>query len=291
MHPRSLLASLFVCLAITGCATKPDQSASLKSAYAPMTAPEHGPLTANEPIKMEPTAWIKPESPNRDGGLFGSRSLGGRTISVGSLTDIHLNDKEVVLTFDDGPMPGKTRRILDILDRFHVKASFMMIGQMAQSHPELAREVLARGHAIGSHTYSHRNLASMSFDMAMNEFARGEKAVSDAVDTPVGFFRFPYLSDSRRLRGALTNRGVVVMDVDIDSKDYFKTSPNAVLNKTLNAIHRRGKGIILMHDIHNRTIAMLPMLLTRLDAEGYHVVSLRYKRSRLPQGSLVASIF
>jgi peptidoglycan/xylan/chitin deacetylase (PgdA/CDA1 family) len=291
MQFKLIIASVVSSIMIAGCSTtKPQQDGapSLKSSYAPVSK-EHRHLGANDPVKMEPTAWMKPESPTRSDSIFSHGGLAGRTLSVGSISDIRLQDKELILTFDDGPMPGKTEQILDVLDRFHVKASFMMVGQMARSHPEIARDVIRRGHAVGSHTFSHKNLAALNFESAMAEIDKGEHAVSDAIDAPVGFFRFPYLADTRKIRAALANRGTVVMDVNIDSKDYFKSSPNAVLERTMAVIHAQRKGIILMHDIHSRTVAMLPLLLSRLENEGYEIVTLRYRRSRLPEGGLVAS--
>ncbi|MCD2177667.1 polysaccharide deacetylase family protein [Rhizobium sp. C1] len=291
MQIKPLFAVALSCLMLAGCnttKTEKDGEPSLKSSYAP-GADEHRRLKANDPVKMEPTAWIKPGSPARVGSIFSSGGLAGRTLSVGSISDIQLADKELILTFDDGPMPGKTEQILDVLDRFQVKASFMMVGQMARSHPEIARDVVRRGHSIGSHTFSHRNLAALNFETAMAEIDKGQHAVSDAVDAPVGFFRFPYLADTRKIRSALANRGTVVMDVNIDSKDYFKSSPNAVLERTMAVIHHQRKGIILMHDIHARTVSMLPLLLSRLEDEGYKVVTLRYRRSRTPEGGLFAS--
>lgn len=289
MQLRTLFLSLAACLVAASCTTNkaPDAAASLKTAYAPTEKRIHR-LTADEPVRMEPTAWLKPEAPAGHDSIFSRGGLPGRTLDVGSISDIKLADKELILTFDDGPMPGKTERILDILDRFHVKANFMMVGQMARNYPAIARDVIRRGHSVGSHTFSHKNLAAMRFDAAIAEIDKGQHAVSTAVDAPVGFFRFPYLSDTHRLRSALAARGTVVMDVNIDSKDYFKSSPTAVLNRTMAIIHNQRKGIILMHDIHARTVAMLPLLLSRLENEGYHIVTLRYRRSRLPEGGLVA---
>ncbi len=187
-----------------------------------------------------------------------------------------------------GTMAGSFVEITGQLDAFGVKATFLMVGQMAETYPSIARSVVARGHSIGSHTYRHRNLASMSFDSALSEIQRGEKAVQKATATDAAFFRFPYLSDTRRLRSALTARGEVIMDVDVDSKDYFKDGPAKVAERTMAALNRRGRGIILMHDIHKRTATMLPAMLNELKAQGYKVVALRYKRSRMPE-QMIAS--
>ncbi|MCM2455414.1 polysaccharide deacetylase family protein [Rhizobium sp. CG4] len=266
---RAISAAALVSVCLSGCAGKPNlNGASLKTSFA-ATMPVHGPVHANDPVAMSPVAWMRPGSP------FG---LAGRDIVVSSFSDISLANKEVVLSFDDGPVPGKTESILATLDEFGVKATFLMVGEMAKSHPDIAKKVVADGHSIGSHTFRHPNLRSLSFDQAMSEISRGANAVATATDTDAAFFRFPYLADTGRLRHALDSRGMVIMDVQVDSKDYFKDSPAIVASRTMDALRHRGSGIILMHDIHKRTASMLPALLTQLKAEGYKVVHLRYKK-------------
>lgn len=219
--------------------------------------------------------------------------LAGRTLRVGSIADIRLARNEVVLTFDDGPVPGRTDAILAALDKHRVKATFLMVGRMARNHPALVRKVASRGHAIGSHTYNHPNLRSMSFDRALDEIAQGRQSVAAAL-IPTGmraapFFRFPYLSDTPALRRHLASKGVVVFDVNIDSKDYFVSSPDQVRARTLAAVKARGSGIILLHDLHQRTATMLPKLLDDLHAAGFKVVNLQPSRSPV-DGLLTASI-
>ncbi|MEM0899873.1 MAG: polysaccharide deacetylase family protein [Pseudomonadota bacterium] len=206
--------------------------------------------------------------------ISGGSKLAGRTLTVQSIGDIQLGDKEVVLTFDDGPVGGRTDSILTTLDRFGVKATFLMVGQMASARPAQVRKVAKRGHSIGSHTMNHPNLARMSFDRAVAEIRRGEAPLRAAGINPT-FFRFPYLADTQALRNYLSRRGIVVLDADIDSKDYFKVSPAAVAARTMRTLRQRGKGIILMHDLHARTATMLPDLLRQMEREGYKVVHLQ----------------
>ncbi|MGO7209784.1 polysaccharide deacetylase family protein [Rhizobium ruizarguesonis] len=220
--------------------------------------------------------------------LAGPHHLAGRILEVSSLADLKLQDKEVILSFDDGPIPGRTDKVLAILDQFGVKGAFMMVGEMAEMHPALARKVAQDGNTIGSHTYDHANLASLNFDAAMAEVIKGELAVTKATGTDVSFFRFPYLAESHRLRAAIAMRDMVVMDVDIDSKDYFTTTPVSITQRTMNLLNKRGCGIILMHDIHKRTATMLPTLLSKLEAEGYKVVTLKFKKTEAPN-TVVAS--
>lgn len=281
MFFRVLLASLAISLSVASCATKPPgPEASLKTAYAASPVKTKA-LKASDPVSMEPSSWGGTQTASLDPVTTHSvfdHHLAGRTLDVSSLNDIKLADKEVILTFDDGPMPDKTEHILAALDEFGVKAAFMMVGEMAQAHPEIARKVAEDGNTIGSHTFRHPDLDKMSFDMAMAEVRRGENAVVKAVGSDVNFFRFPYLADTKKLRAAVAMRDLVVMDVDIDSKDYFNVTPVSVMQRTMDLLRKRGRGIILMHDIHRRTAVMLPTLLNRLEKEGYKVVTLHYHK-------------
>ncbi|NGP17810.1 polysaccharide deacetylase family protein [Devosia chinhatensis] len=124
----------------------------------------------------------------------------GRTLAVASTSEIILRPREVILTFDDGPRAGKTPAILDTLEEYGVKATFLMLGSAAKANPKLAREVAERGHTVGSHTYDHIDLNTVSRQEALNEIARGEQAVADALggagQALSPFFRFPYLSQT-----------------------------------------------------------------------------------------------
>jgi peptidoglycan/xylan/chitin deacetylase (PgdA/CDA1 family) len=215
------------------------------------------------------------EMPKR---IFSAGPLSGRTLAVASSADIVLAPGEVVLTFDDGPRPGKTDKILATLDDFGVKASFLMLGSAAQAQPKLAQQVAARGHTVGSHTFAHVDLGKLGRQEALDEIAKGERAVALALagsgQVPAPFFRFPYLSQNSFLRTNLGQSGLVVLDVTIDSKDYYKDRSAVVAARTLARLEARGSGIILFHDIHQRTVDMLPDFLTELRQRGYSVVRL-----------------
>lgn len=273
MHRFLVLSCIALTAVLTACSTTkqtPDTSIKTSSVIAP--------------------EGRKPAEGGDDAAplLSGPHHLAGRTLEVSSLADLKLDKKEVILSFDDGPVPGRTDKVLATLDQFGVKGAFMMVGQMAEMHPALARKVAMDGNTIGSHTYRHANLNALSFDAAMAEVMKGEMAVTKATGTDVSFFRFPYLAESHKLRAAIAMHEMVVMDVDIDSKDYFTGTPVSVTQRTMDLLHKRGRGIILMHDIHRRTATMLPALLSKLEAEGYKVVTLKFKKTRAPS-NLVAS--
>ena len=210
--------------------------------------------------------------------IFAPRNIGGRTLAVSTTADIILKPGEVVLTFDDGPRAGKTETILATLSDYSVKATFLMLGSSAAANPQLAQRVAIAGHTVGSHTYGHVNLANLTRQQAIEEIVKGEEAVSAALagggQKLSPFFRFPYLSQTGFLRTGLIQSGAVVLDVDIDSKDYFKDTPADVAARTLARLEARGSGLILFHDIHQRTVAMLPIFLDQLARRGYSVVRL-----------------
>jgi peptidoglycan/xylan/chitin deacetylase (PgdA/CDA1 family) len=186
--------------------------------------------------------------------------------------------KEVVLTFDDGPWPGTTPRVLDALARECVKATFFLIGQNAVAHPELARRELSAGHTVAHHTFAHPLLDHLSAGTAEAEIDRGMAAVDAALygaaaaapRTP--FFRFPGFASTPDLLGRLEARGIVVFGADLWASDWNHMTPEAELHLTLERLAAAGRGIILFHDTKAQTAAMLPAFLRALKAGGYHVV-------------------
>jgi peptidoglycan/xylan/chitin deacetylase (PgdA/CDA1 family) len=189
-----------------------------------------------------------------------------------------LNDKEVVLTFDDGPWPGTTARVLDTLARECVKATFFLIGQNAAAHPELARRELAEGHTVAHHTWSHLLLDRRPLDAAEAEIDRGMAAVDTALygkaaaEPRTPFFRFPGFVSTPALLERLEARHIVVFDADFWASDWNPMTPEGELDLTLARLAAAGRGILLFHDTKARTAAMLPAFLRALKAGGYGVV-------------------
>jgi peptidoglycan/xylan/chitin deacetylase (PgdA/CDA1 family) len=188
---------------------------------------------------------------------------------------VFLADGEVVLTFDDGPLRPYTRPVLKALDAECTKATFFMVGQMALADPEMAREVARRGHTIGSHTWSHKNLKRLTPLKARGEIELGLSAVSHALGTPPApFFRFPYLSDPLSMVGYLQSRQIGTFSIEVDSTDYRTRDPAAVQRTVMNQLALHHKGIILFHDIQPSTARALPGILALLKAHGYRIVHL-----------------
>lgn len=189
-----------------------------------------------------------------------------------------LAPKELVLTFDDGPWPGTTDRVLDALKRECVRATFFVLGRSAAANPGLVRRELAEGHTIGHHTYRHPLLNRMSLAAADAEIARGVAAVERAARggasaTPATpFFRFPGFAASPPLLERLAARRMVVFGADLWASDWNPMSPGQELKLILGRLGGAGRGIVLFHDTKAQTAAMLPALLRALKARGYRIV-------------------
>ena len=191
-----------------------------------------------------------------------------------------LADKEVVLTFDDGPWPGNTPAVLKALADECTKAVFFSIGKHATYHPEILRQVAAAGHTVGAHTWSHANLNSkkMTEQGAKDEIEKGYSAVKMALGTaPAPFFRFPELQHGPAAVAYLGTRNVAMFSCDVDSFDFRAKDAAQIVNTVMTKIDKLGKGIILMHDFQKHTAEALPTLLRRLKAGGYKVVLMKAK--------------
>lgn len=185
-----------------------------------------------------------------------------------------LRDHEIVLTFDDGPWPGNTERVLKALAENCTKALFFPIGKHAGYHPEILKQVAAAGHTIGSHTWSHKDLSKLSDDEAKAEIEKGIAAVSIALgNKPVGpFFRFPALRHPPEMVKYVGTRNIGIFSTDMDSFDFKMRKPQQVIKSVMSKLEKHGKGIILMHDFQHATAEAVPELFKQLKAGGYKVV-------------------
>ena len=191
-----------------------------------------------------------------------------------------LADKEVVLTFDDGPWPSNTPAVLKALADECTKAVFFPIGKHATYHPEILRQVAAAGHTVGAHTWSHANLNSkkMTEQQAKDEVEKGFSAVKLALGAaPSPFFRFPQLQHGPASMAYLGSRNIAIFSCDLDSFDFRAKDAAQIVNTVMTKLDKQGKGIILMHDFQKHTGEALPALLSRLKAGGYKIVLMRAK--------------
>jgi peptidoglycan/xylan/chitin deacetylase (PgdA/CDA1 family) len=188
-----------------------------------------------------------------------------------------LRDKEVVLTFDDGPWPENSPAVLKALTDMCLKATFFEIGEHATWRPDISKMLAQAGMTIGSHTWSHKDLAKKPYasdiEQAKQEIEMGVSAVHMAVDGPIApFFRFPDLQQPADLMAYLGTRNIAIFSTDIDTFDFKIHKPDDVVKSAMTKLAKNGKGILLMHDFQHATGEALPELLRQLKAGGYKIV-------------------
>lgn len=199
-----------------------------------------------------------------------------------------LADHEVVLTFDDGPMRLLSDKALDILNSQCVKVTYFIIGEMAHYFPDIVRREYASGNTIGTHSYDHPlRFDKISDEKAQWEIDQGIASVGAALGDPAElapFFRIPGLGRTKDVEAELAKRKLIVFSVDVVADDWFRhITPQQIMQRAMSRLERRGRGILLLHDIHPATVLALPGLLQALKQNGFHVVHV------VPAGPAVAS--
>jgi len=205
-----------------------------------------------------------------------------------------LRDHEVVLTFDDGPLPRYSNQVLDILAAQCVKATFFTIGRMAQAFPDGVKRLRAEGHTIGTHSQNHPlRFERMPLEKVAKEVDDGIASVKAALGDDgkdlAPFFRIPGLLRSPQVDELLAARGLMTWSADFPADDWRNVSSARVAALALSRLEAKGKGVLLLHDIHARTVAGLPTILRELKARGFHIVHVVPASAGQPKTPTVAS--
>lgn len=267
----------------------PVETAALaKSAPAASDAPAATAAPATAAVKppvMPPAAATNDDKKNACAGVIGT----SRTIVAGADTPQHiglmqyktslpLKDHEVVLTFDDGPIHTYTPRVLDILAANCVKATFFLVGSMADAYPRLVRRIYNEGHSIGTHSQHHPLTFNRMAEPAIaREVDTGIASVEAAAGDPravAPFFRVPGLKRSKRVDAFLAAHSLIEWSADEVADDWHHgITPQKIVRLAMQRIAARDhRGVLLLHDIHPATAKALPTLLAELKAHGYHIV-------------------
>jgi peptidoglycan/xylan/chitin deacetylase (PgdA/CDA1 family) len=279
--------------ATTGQAAAPTAAPAPRAAAAPAPAPvtTMAPTPARASVTPGPTAAATPPAatpaqtcPGNPNALGVARVVEIDTTGGPGFGFEHfkqhdfLRDHEVVLTFDDGPWPHSTPAVLKALADQCVKAIFFPIGKHATYYPEILKQVLEQGHSVGSHTWSHANLAAKSVQEGKDEIEKGMSAVRMSAGGPtMPFFRFPSLKHPPELVTYLGERNVAIFSTDMDSFDFKMRKGDQVVNAVMTKLKKFGKGIVLMHDFQPHTAEAVPELLKELKANGYKIVHMKAK--------------
>jgi peptidoglycan/xylan/chitin deacetylase (PgdA/CDA1 family) len=187
-----------------------------------------------------------------------------------------LNDHEVVITFDDGPIPPYSNAVLDALAAQCVKATYFLVGEMAKAYPSIVRRIYNAGHTIGTHSQNHPyRFQRLSLDKAESQVATGIESVDAALGDPKAlspFFRIPGLGRTDALEGYLASKSLIIWSADVVADDWKHINANEIVRRAMRRLEEKGRGILLLHDIHPATALAVPVILKQLKERGYHVV-------------------
>jgi len=202
--------------------------------------------------------------------------------------------KEVILSFDDGPHPTLSKKVVDMLDRIGAKAHFLQLGEKVQQYPSITKYVADHGHSIGNHSWDHADFKTLSFEQQVKQISDTNKIIINTIGWIDPFFRYPYGSTTTAMNQFLKDHSEANMLWSIDSNDWKKINADEtirtnvqVLKDTLDQLDQRGRGLVLFHDVHERTIELLPTFLTALYKKGYKIVLLQASNSGLKNNSKI----
>ncbi|MGM0336895.1 polysaccharide deacetylase family protein [Enterococcus sp. AZ008] len=179
-------------------------------------------------------------------------------------SDDIIEEKTVALTFDDGPDPNNTPKLLDILKQEKVNATFFVLGQNAQQYPEIVKVIANQGHEVGNHTYSHRNLSSLNIDELSTEITATDEVIKNITGEYPKYVRPPYGSLNRNAVQVI-NRPII--EWSVDSEDWRSRNVEEIIKKVQSTVY--DGSIILLHDIHSETIQAIPTIIRILKEQGY----------------------
>ncbi len=193
-------------------------------------------------------------------------------VKPATYTQVRVDQPYIAMTFDDGPSSANTRRLLEILKQRNIKATFFLIGQNAASNPDLVRRILADGHEIGNHSWTHPQLSKLSDDRVTTEINKTQDAIKDASGFTPTLLRPPYGAITARQREWIESQfGLSIILWSVDPFDWKRPGASVITQRILSQV--RPGAIILSHDIHKQTVDAMPATLDSLIAKGYKFVT------------------
>lgn len=182
------------------------------------------------------------------------------------------NRKYIALTFDDGPHHTLTPQILDILRTEGAKGTFFVVGNRAETYPDLLSRMVAEGHDVGNHTWNHISLAKNTTDTDLKSLMKTQNTITGITGKRCNLVRPPYGATSSRVKAMLQENGWHQILWDSDSRDWQNKNPDVILYRVMKSVEPGG--IILFHDIHPGAAKMLPTLIKAFKSEGYRFVTI-----------------
>ena len=191
---------------------------------------------------------------------------------ISTFCSLPINEKLVCLTFDDGPHPINTPKILDLLKAANIKACFFIIGKNAYQFPDIIKRMDEEGHIIGNHSYSHSKIFDFySSKRITDELLITNQVVKKIIGKELIYFRPPYGVTTLPLRNALSKLPFTVLGWSNRSFDTVKNDENRILNRIIKLLNKN-KNIVLMHDTQNASVIVTEKLIQYLNSNGYKII-------------------
>ncbi|MEX2577645.1 MAG: polysaccharide deacetylase family protein [Verrucomicrobiales bacterium] len=202
----------------------------------------------------------------------GSADLASSVGTKDSYSSVKTDRPFLALTFDDGPHPTHTPRLLDMLKERNVKATFYVVGTNAKAYPEIMRRIVGEGHEIGNHTVTHGNLAKMSQSGVRMELSTAHDSIVAVTGLAPRTMRPPYGAITASQKAWIRKEfGYPSIMWSVDPEDWKKPGASVVTSRLVSGA--RPGGILLVHDIHKPTIDAIPSALDQLLKKGYQFVT------------------
>ncbi len=237
-----------------------------------VTTPAHQPppsLTSSPGPTLPPPAPISP-LPTDFQQEVSTLKADHRLLYNGDTTQL-----EVALTFDDGPNPYYTPEVLDVLQRYKVKATFFCVGSLVTAYPGLVQQEYAAGHTVGNHSWSHPQLPLLSGTQIQRQLGNTSNAIKKILGVPPTFFRPPYGAYDGKVLTLMNSMGLTTVMWNVDPRDWSRPGTNVIINRV---VYQTGRGsIILMHDgggNRSQTVMALPSIIENLRSQGFTFVTL-----------------
>ncbi len=256
IRPVGKSLSLFALIAgLSSCVSNQDGDEATTTATLP--PPHYGNTSVHGPALRNPDMYLSSD-------ISGSSSV---TVTHGPRTHKH-----IALTFDDGPTRAHTPRLLDMLRRRNVKATFYVLGERAANNPDIIRRMVNEGHEIGNHTWTHRNLKTLSDEQVRWEFDKTREAIVRASGVQPRTMRPPYGSMYPKQREWVFHEyGYPTVMWDVDPLDWKKPGSGVVAQRLISGA--RNGSILLVHDLYGSSVDAIPQTIDTLLRQGYHFVT------------------
>ena len=191
-----------------------------------------------------------------------------RSFGESNPADIDVNAPMIALTFDDGPSPENTERILKVLTENYSHATFFVVGSNAEKYPDTLKAIASAGCEIGNHTYGHANLTKIPWEDAQEQIEKTNRAVNKAIGEDTTVIRPPYGAYDDDLLHALQEPVVLW---DLDTEDWDSRDAQKIVDNILTSV--QDGDIVLMHDIYDSTADAVEIVVPKLKEQGYQIMS------------------